>query len=274
MFPAVEIEGQDIIQFTDDVDHIVAHLAKMFNVDVSTLYVYNHYIEGVFPRYKAMLGATIKAAGGWPQAFPSVGVYRILVLGASGMVGSRISKEAKLRGHFVTGASRKGDVQVDANSSESLVKAIKKVDCQVLVVAMGPSRTDPDAPKLVETYKSIIAAARETNVKVFFVGGAGTLLAREGGPLQMEVPEFPDFVKPEAQAHLDALEYLRTVDDVVWTSLAPAPMIQPGERTGAYKLGSEVIIGFTISAEDYAVAALDEIANPKNEKKRFACAAK
>ena len=75
------------------------------------------------------------------------------------------------------------------------------------------------------------------------------------------------------EAHADALAWLRTVDDVNWTSLAPPPMIQPGERTGKYKLGGDAIVGFTISAEDYAVAAMDEIDTPKHEKARFAVAA-
>ena len=52
--------------------------------------------------------------------------------------------------------------------------------------------------------------------------------------------------------------------------------IQPGTNTHGEvsgKLGQDTIIGFTISAEDYAVAALDEIDAKKHIKARFAVAA-
>jgi putative NADH-flavin reductase len=39
-------------------------------------------------------------------------------------------------------------------------------------------------------------------------------------------------------------------------------VIAPGERTGAYKTGADSPAGESISAEDYAVALLDEIEKP------------
>lgn len=267
-FPAIELPSGEIIAFPD-VDGIVNHLAKLHNIDISQLYVYNHYIEGVFPRYRALLGNVIKQAHGWPNAFPSIGIKRIIVLGATGMAGSRIVQEAKLRGHFVTGVSRSSELQVDANSAETVQAAIEKVDPQVLIVAMGPSRNNPDAPPLKNSYEAILSACRATNTRVFFVGGAGCLRTEEGGPMLMETPGFPDFVKPEAQGHADALDYLRTVDDVTWTYCSPAPMLSPGEKTGKYKTGGDFVLGRSISAEDYACAVLDEIADPKHDKQRF-----
>ena len=279
VFPALHTVDDKIIMFPD-VDGIIDHLCKQFGVDKTKLYVYNHYIEGVFPRYGAMLGHVIKAAGGWPPAFPSVGIKRLLLLGGTGMVGSRIATEARQRGHFVTIGSRNApdlalNVKLDASDAASVEAVLRASEgYQAVVVALGPSRTNPDAPALIDIYKSIVAACRATSTRVYFVGGAGALFTAEGsGVLQMNSPGFPDFVKPEAQAHADALEWLRTVDDVNWTSLAPPPMIQPGKRTGKYKLGKDTVVGFTISAEDYAVALLDEIATPKNEKTRFTVAA-
>ena len=77
----------------------------------------------------------------------------------------------------------------------------------------------------LRTYETIISACRTTGVRAFFVGGAGSLFQTEGGPLQVESPHLPDDIKPEARQHIYALEYLKGVDDVSWTSLAPAPMI-------------------------------------------------
>jgi putative NADH-flavin reductase len=279
VFPALFTTDEKIIMFPDT-DGIVDHLAAQFGVDTSKLYVYNHYVEGVFPRYGALLGNVIKTVGGWPPAFPSVGIQRLLLLGGTGMVGSRLAAEGRRRGHFVTIGSRSApdlamNAKVDASDPVALEAVLRAgIGYQAVVVALGPSRTNPDAPALIDVYKSIVAACRATGTRLFFVGGAGSLFTADGSEvLQMNAPEFPDFIKPEAQAHADALAWLRTVDDVNWTSLAPPPMIHPGERTGKYKLGGDAIVGFTISAEDYAVAAMDEIDTPKHEKARFAVAA-
>jgi len=275
-FPALEFGGGEILQFPD-VDEIVQQLATDFGIDVSSCYSYNAYLEGVYPRYQKMMGKLIGLAGGWPKLFPSIGVRNILVLGASGMVGQRIATEAKQRGHVVTRASRSGDVSVDANDSAAVAAAVKERGISHIVVALGPSRTNPDAPKLIETYKKLVVACMESAAgarpRIFFVGGAGSLKVAEDGPMIMDTPDFPDFVKEEARQHKEAVDYLLALgEDVVWTSLSPAPMIQPGKRTKKFRLGREVVVGREISAEDFAIAALDEIETPKHDRQRFAVA--
>ena len=63
-------------------------------------------------------------------------------------------------------------------------------------------------------------------------------------------------------AHRDALEIYRQ-SDIDWTYFSPAIFIEPGERTGKYRVGGdEVLMDSTgqsrISAEDYALAMLDD----------------
>ena len=111
-------------------------------------------------------------------------------------------------------------------------------------------------------------------LSLVFVGGAGSLLQAPGGALQMDSPHFPEFIKNEARQHVDALAMVRAVGgDVAWTVPSPPPMIQPGTRTGKYQAGGDVILGMAISAEDFAVAAVDEIDNAAHDKERFAVAA-
>ncbi len=78
----------------------------------------------------------------------------------------------------------------------------------------------------------------------------------------------------EVKSAVDALDYLRTVNDVPWTYFSPAGNIRPGTRTGKFRLGTEQIVvddkgQSAISMEDYAVAALDELEQPQFLNKRF-----
>ena len=47
---------------------------------------------------------------------------------------------------------------------------------------------------------------------------------------------------------------------------------QPGERSGRYRLGADSPVGDSISAEDYAVALVDEIEKPAHRRRRFTVA--
>ncbi|MEF2279989.1 NAD(P)H-binding protein [Deinococcus sp. YIM 134068] len=198
----------------------------------------------------------------------------ILLLGATGMVGSRILTEARSRGHTVTAASRHGETRVDANDPDALRQLLAGQD--VLIVALGPSRTDPDAPRLVDTYRRILEAARTTGTRTLFVGGAGSLEVAPGVRL-VDTPEFPDAYKPEALQAAEALAFLRGEEGFAWTYISPAADIQPGERTGEYRTTGEELLTDEggrsyISAEDYAVALLDEVEIPRHPAGRFGVA--
>ena len=78
----------------------------------------------------------------------------------------------------------------------------------------------------------------------------------------------------EVRSAVDALDWLKSVNDVSWTFFSPAMGITPGTRTGKFRLGGEQLVmdaqgRSAISMEDYAVAMLDEIEQPKNLNKRF-----
>jgi hypothetical protein len=64
------------------------------------------------------------------------------------------------------------------------------------------------------------------------------------------------------------------VTDTSWTFFSPAGSIAPGPRTGKFRIGGDALIvdekgQSRISAEDYAVAMLDEIEAPKHVNTRF-----
>ena len=76
-------------------------------------------------------------------------------------------------------------------------------------------------------------------------------------------------------AHRDALQVLKG-SDLDWTYFSPAAMIEPGERTGKFRLGGTRLVAndrgeSRISAEDYAVALMDELKN-RSLRKQFTAA--
>ena len=210
----------------------------------------------------------------------------IVVFGATGMMGSRIAAEAASRGHNVTAVSRSGRApegvagQVtaavgDASDPGQVAELVKGAD--VVASALVPPRdgTDPLAP-LVQLYTDFLSGVREGGApRTVIVGGAGTLLVAPDTRL-CDLPDFPAMYKPEALAHGAVLDALRADPTLpTWTYISPAPEVGPGERTGAFRLGvGDQILpdASSISAEDYAVAFVDELESGAHPRQRLSVA--
>lgn len=200
---------------------------------------------------------------------------KIAVYGATGMIGSRVVAEALSRGHEVIGITRSGGalpaaaeaVKGDAGDAELTARIAGEVD--VVVSAIGPSRVGGDPREFLAQLRNL--AETLGKARLIVVGGAGSLLV--DGKRLLDQPEFPAMYLPEALLGAEALDYVRGLgEDVDWSYFSPAPMIQPGERTGVYVPGTDSPVGDWISAEDYAVAMLDEIERPVHRRARFTAA--
>jgi putative NADH-flavin reductase len=198
---------------------------------------------------------------------------KIAVYGATGMVGSQIVAEALSRGHRVTAVTRTGsEVEGAAARAADLgdIKSYKEIagEHDVVVLTIPPSRTGESHEPFIAAHEDI--AETLVKARVFIVGGAG---ATEVNGVQLKDSEgFPEAYKPEAEAMSRVLDAYRDASGVNWTMLAPAPMIAPGTRTGEYKLGADSPAGDSISTQDFAVAVLDELENPRHENRRFTVA--
>lgn len=199
---------------------------------------------------------------------------KIAVYGATGMVGSQITNEALIRGHEVTAVSRSG-----AEVAGTRVRAADLADAgtfaaiaeahDVVVLATGPSRTGGDHGEWLTAMKTAYTNAGGTRLLV--VGGAGAL--EIGGVRLVDTPEFPEVYKAEALTLGAAYDSIKVAPaDLDWTMLAPAPVIQPGERTGTYNTAKDSPAGNSISTQDFAVAMLDEIERPAHPRARFTAA--
>jgi uncharacterized protein len=201
---------------------------------------------------------------------------KIAIIGATGNVGRRIVSEALNRSHSVTAIARTVNLDVlpsrdklssvigDANEPDQLAELIAGHDVIVSSIMFLKS----DISKLV-------TAVRTSGVKRYLiVGGAGSLLSPTGHALVDETDFTPKFAIPEATKGKEYLTYMCEVKDLDWTVLSPSKLFTAGERTGNFRLGgNHVLIGTDgkswISYEDYAVAMLDEIENPKHIRQRF-----
>ncbi|MFF0864357.1 NAD(P)-dependent oxidoreductase [Nonomuraea sp. NPDC003560] len=198
---------------------------------------------------------------------------KILVFGATGMIGQRIVTELTGRGHDVTGVSRRGPVKGDIHDAATLAEGYDAVVC-----AIAPPRdgTEPEPPFLAAN-RALIDGLRAAGVsRVLVVGGAGSLKAGPDVDL-VDTPGFPEIYKKEAKAARAALGLYREVTDLDWTYVSPAAEIAPGERTGVYRIGRDDLLSDAdgrsfITAEDYAVAIADELEEHAHPRTRITVA--
>jgi uncharacterized protein len=195
---------------------------------------------------------------------------KIVVLGSTGMVGSRIAAELGERGHEVVGASRASGTDImDAAAVEAAVSGADAVVCATS--ARGVDYTLADAAG------SLVDGLRRAGAKrLVVVGGAGSLEVAPGVRL-IDTPEFPEEYKAEAAQGAEALAFFRGVTDLDWTYVSPAAFIHPGERTGSYRLGGDQLLGddngnSEISAEDYAIAIADLVEQGGHARERVSAA--
>lgn len=201
-----------------------------------------------------------------------------VLFGATGMIGSCILKELVSRGHQVIAVVRDPSrvpnepgikaVQGDVLNTAAVADVVKGADA--VISAYSPGQR-PAA--IVDATQSLIAGLKQAGMKrLIEVGGAGSLFVAPNVRL-VDAPNFPSAWKEIALAHGDALEVLRN-SDLDWTYFSPAAFIQPGERTGKFRLGIDTLVEdekgtSRISAEDYAIALVDELERPKHIRQRF-----
>ncbi|NYI04299.1 NAD(P)-dependent oxidoreductase [Allostreptomyces psammosilenae] len=213
---------------------------------------------------------------------------KIVLFGATGMVGSRIAVEAVSRGHELTAASRSGRVPGgvgeghvtalagDASSADAVAELAAGQDAVASALAPPRDGADPRGPFLAVN-KALVEGVRAAGVRrLVVVGGAGSLEVSPGVAL-LTTPGFPDAYRAEAEAHGQVLDFYRSVTDLEWTYVSPAALIAPGERTGTFRLGGDRLLtdargDSRVSAEDYAIAFLDELEKGAHPRARISVA--
>lgn len=208
---------------------------------------------------------------------------KVALIGATGFVGAALLDELLDRGHDVralqrdTGklAPRPGlEVRaVDVLTAPDLASQLAGVDAVISAFNAGWSN-----PNLHDDFlrgsERIAAAARQAGVRLLVVGGAGSLFIAPGQQL-VDSPAFPAEWKQGALAAREVLNRLRADTTTLdWTFVSPAIHLEPGERTGQYRLGTESPVvdaeGHSrITVKDLAAAIVAEVQTPQYRRGRF-----
>ena len=187
----------------------------------------------------------------------------IVLIGATGAIGSRILDEALRRGHTVSAVTRdprkldaRPGMTIRAGSTSDgpgLTQVVKGHDAAVVSVKWNEN----DITRVIDVI-------RKAGVKrCLFVIGAGSLL-RKDGRTHLEHMADKGIQPPTSKPASLAYEEIKKVKDLDWTAISPAASIQPGKRTGKFRLGLDKLIEdkegqSMISREDFAVAIVDEL---------------
>lgn len=209
----------------------------------------------------------------------------LVILGASGFIGSAITAEALSRGYQVTAVVSRPEritaqpgltvVGLDINDTAALTRLLQH-KAVVISAFSGHVQQDVKAYYL-HAFNSVLAAATAAKVgRLLVVGGAASLLLPDNSRL-LDSPHFPAEYRATAEGAAEALQLLQQQQVIDWSFLSPAAEIFEGEKTGVFRLGLDHLLtddkgNSRISTADYAVALLDEVEQVKHKNQRFTLA--
>ena len=210
---------------------------------------------------------------------------KIVLIGASGFIGSAILKESLERGHLVTAIVRHPEkIKLDnpnlkietgdVLAEESVSELVQGAD--VVISAYNPGWTNPAiSTDTTNAYKSIVDGVKKAKIpRLLIVGGAGSLFVSPEKRV-MDTGVIPDSYLPAVKSLAEVFYgLLKDEKELDWVFFSPAGNIAPGEKTGTFRLGKDHLIvdekaESNISVEDYAVAMLDEVEKPQHHRERF-----
>lgn len=196
---------------------------------------------------------------------------KVAIVGGTGNIGTRLTKEAVSRGHHVTTVSRNPDKA--HQDPKVTAKKGDVTDPKALAPLLAGHDVVISAVKFSESpAHNVVDATKSAGVtRLLVVGGAASLKGKDG---KLIFDSLPEAWRGEAGAGLKFLDTLKGESALDWTFLSPSAMIGPGERTGKFRLGLEELLTAAdgkshISYEDYAIAMIDEMEKPQHSRKRF-----
>lgn len=209
----------------------------------------------------------------------------VVLIGASGYVGTAILNELLSRGHKVTAIVRNAAkmtvenpdlkvVEADVTDTDVLIETSRGKDA--VISAYNPGWKNPHIyEETLKNYPLIVDSVKKAGVgRLLIVGGAGSLYIAPGLML-MDGEGVPPQLLPGIKSLGEF--YLNTLlkeNDIDWIFLSPPSNMFPGKRTAKFRLGKDDLVTdengeSSISVEDFAVAMVDELEQENHHKERF-----
>jgi len=194
---------------------------------------------------------------------------KVIVFGATGLMGKELVKQALFNGHTVKAYGRNvftEDLPKDDNlelvqgalfDEGQVLNALK--GCDAVLSAIGGDGGGADKTRSLGM-KNIVLQMNKAGVKrIIGIGGMG-ILEDEAGKLLMEEADFPPAYYAVSQEHLKAFQFLKD-SDLDWTFVCP-PVIVAAEPTGVFTTNADHVPADNkqrIHAGDLALFMLKEI---------------
>lgn len=220
---------------------------------------------------------------------------KIGIIGATGMAGSAIYREARKAGMSVTAIVR------DENKAKQMLGADTRVlvrdsfallvnditDFDVLVNAINfPNKyayrhetftrhlvTQVEQEPLTRVPRNL-----ETRPRLFFILGAGSLMTGKGEGRHLVVDDLAkaphaDQFLATSKYQVRELDYLRTVRDVSWVGISPSLDFHAGPATARIEGDNDLLFGSNgkseVTSGTLAQAVVSEILTPRRHDERF-----
>ena len=214
---------------------------------------------------------------------------KIALIGATGYAGSALLEELLSREYEVKALIRESNkiearhnleiIQVDVMDETAILAGLKGVDA--VISAFNSGWTNPNIYEdYIKGSRSIVNAAKQSGIKrLLVVGGAGSLYVAPDLQL-IDSSDFPKEYYAGANGARVLLDELKNEAELNWTMISPPigfSAMNPGIRTNNYRVGTETPLmngnqPGTISAEDLAIALIDELENGQFIRQRFTVA--
>lgn len=211
---------------------------------------------------------------------------KIGIIGATGMAGSAIYQEALAHGQKPTAlvrnaAKAKKMLGDDAKIIEKNAFDLTSGDLKDFDVVVDAFATSPDhASDHVKLAKQLVDRASADGPRLYFILGAGSLIAGADGHLAVEdIKKVPGSEKwiaiPEEQKK--ELDYLKTVDSVNWVGTSPAMQFVKGPAAEHILMEVDHLLkndqGKSVTTSGtMAKAVISEIMTPAHHNMRFTVA--
>jgi uncharacterized protein len=194
---------------------------------------------------------------------------KIIIFGATGLVGKELVKQALFNGNEVKAYGRnvftehlpkddKLELVPGAMFDEDQVyKAIK--GCDAVLSAIGGTYDGTDKTRSLGMKNIVLQMTKARVKRIVAIGGLGVLNDGENS-LLMEGETFPSEYAAVSQEHLKAYQFLKD-SELDWTFVCP-PMITAAEPTGIFTTAADYLPAvnkFKINSGDLALFMLKEL---------------